>query len=203
MLTACSDEKYDSNRTHSKVRETQETQAMLAEFRKQEHRFELNGCEFKYNGESFKLGSSTEKIKNLLGDASREIIEENGPRRIYFWNNDTIQMKVNDMTTGLYVMTIELNKMDSSSYVLVEGVPLNNKLVMASFIGNSNFKFEDFYIGNTEYKYIYDHCNQPIEYLFFSDVNYTYIGDGHARLKDKIDFEKTGPVRALVIYYAN
>ncbi len=41
--------------------------ALSAAFEKQEHRFEIDRCEFKYNGESFFIGDTKEKIIEVFG----------------------------------------------------------------------------------------------------------------------------------------
>ncbi len=47
---------------------------LITQFNKQEHRFEMDACEFRYNGQSFFIGDSVEKIKTIFGDPDGEVI---------------------------------------------------------------------------------------------------------------------------------
>ncbi len=49
------------NMTHPKLK------LLSSAFKKQEHRFEIDRCAFKYNGKSFFIGDTMEKIKSIFG----------------------------------------------------------------------------------------------------------------------------------------
>lgn len=46
---------------------------LVANFEKQEHRFEIEKCQFKYNGQSFFIGDNSDKIIQIFGEPDNKI----------------------------------------------------------------------------------------------------------------------------------
>ena len=58
--------------------------SLMAEFKKQEHRFEINACEFKYNDQSFFIGDSEEKVLSIFGEPEGGIRETLYKKNIFY-----------------------------------------------------------------------------------------------------------------------
>ncbi len=75
-------------------------------FTEQKHRFELDACDFKYNGKSFKMGMTLTEVEDISGHNyiiySNEFYEENTKKN--FWLEKGFEVTIsNSLVTPLYI----------------------------------------------------------------------------------------------------
>ncbi len=86
---------------------------LIAQFNKQEHRFEMDACEFKYNGQSFFIGDSAEKIKTIFGEPDGGVVESmDKSAKTYRYTSLGVKFRFFNATNQLfyYDLTITDNK---------------------------------------------------------------------------------------------
>ena len=197
LLSACG---AQTDVPTTQFKDTPETRKMLTDFAKQQHRFEFSGCDMKYNGALFNLNMSIQELSKVLGVHSR--ISQTKKNNAYFWFDDVIKVLESKKNREISTLVIRLRKIDTSNkpfYFLVDGAPLEKKMTMGDFLSISHYDFNDFLISNNSYKIIFDQCKHPVRYFMESKVNFSYIGYGHTRLKDKPDLDTTYPIKAFQI----
>lgn len=198
LISACD---FHEETNSPKLKITPEIQQQLDHFQKQKHRFEFSGCSFKYNDKEFNLNTPIDKVIEILGPYEKRT-NASDQETSYTWINKKISIFSNNSSktiSSLEVRLFVLEKLgkqtkETDFYILIEGVPIDSKTTMGNFVNTSHFSFNDFLINNHGYEYINSNCPTPVSYLFISDVNFSYIGNGHVRIKDKPDFETTYPV---------
>jgi len=120
----------------SKLKDTPETQKMLADFHQQEHRLEFSGCRFKYNDEQFGLDDNFETIKGILG-AYEKTVKGYENEEIYYWMGGLIKIFFVKGLGEISALGIKLEKAKITNtpyYLLVDGVPLTRDMTMGKFI---------------------------------------------------------------------
>lgn len=134
-------------------REISEKEAsMLSAFAKQEHRFELSGCENFYNDQQFLFGMPIEDIKKVLGSPERESINPTKENNVYYWLGDIVKTYENTETLRVERMVINFRKSVSSKpplYFLIDGTPLEKDMTMGDFVNLSPHGFDEFHIGHS------------------------------------------------------
>lgn len=200
LITACD---FFEDPSKPTLNLTPEIQKKLAAFQKQEHRFEFSGCSLSYNNNPINLKMSATELVEIFGkhNESKDVY---GEEQLYLWFGGILKAYENNQTKTLSAITIAFSKMqelDNSFHILIEGAPLNDQILMGDFVKSSIFDFSDFYIGNSSYELVFNECSKPISYHFISEVQFNYIGNGHARLKDRPKLEQTEKVTALEISY--
>lgn len=203
-LAACSEqEPPESSSAYvytSKAKDSPKVQAMLSGFYGQEHRIELKGCEFEYNGTPFKLGMKISELNQVLGHYDFFY------RRHYVWeslgiavlvdkadyeenvNSDSlifaIYMEVlsDDEKKNERLKHLSFPKMD---YFLLEGMPLNREVQFRDVIAGSLFKLDDFLVSNDGYEidYLCEDSKETLNYTIYVDGGWIYSGSGHINLK--------------------
>lgn len=199
LTSAC-----DAPLSTPKPKDTPETRKMLNAFAKQQHRFEFSGCDMQYNGEQFNINMSIQELKSVFGPTSRELpANARDKNNAYYWFDNKVRVLERKEEKILRTIGVEFRNtppQDSPFLILIEGTPLDNVMTMGGFIENSTRNYGDFYISSSSYELKLPKCDHPIRYYFSSKVNFSYIGNGHMRLKDKPDFETTFPVSSFEIY---
>jgi len=202
LLVSCGEGTAEGVLTSSKVKDTPEVREMLSEFAQQEHRFEFKGCDLLYNGSKFNLKTSIDELEGIVGNYNMSDTAY-GKKTIYYWLNELVNVYEYDESKELSSFTVYFSSIEPSEkplVVLIEGVPITNRLKMHEFIENSNYSFSDFSIDDDGYRLDFSECSNALSYYFFSDVKYSYIGDGHARLRDKPILTETNVVESVGIY---
>lgn len=200
LLVAC-DAPIDIPTT--KFKDTPGARKMLADFAKQQHRFEFSGCDQIYNDKKFNPNMTLKKLEGIFGPYTNKEEANGYKNNAYFWFNGAMRVLENNKEKTISAIGVrfrEISPKESPFYILVDGAPLNNNMTMGDFINNSHFDFVDFNISSRSYKIAYRKCVHPIQYHLSSKVNFSYIGNGHMRLKDKPNFETTFPVSSFEIY---
>ncbi len=158
-------------------------------FTEQEHRFELDACEFKYNGKPFKIGMTLKEFENIFGKkyikSYDDLIEYWGDDMFYVWFNDNSEV-------------IAFRIFTKCGYVLVKDAFLDKNILMQDFIKKSNkYKFEDFLIISDGYNTEEDVCGYY--YRFNSPVVFNRIGSGHIALTGEPKLDETNPVNSISV----
>lgn len=125
LLSACG---AQTDIPTTKFKDTPETRQMLADFAKQQHRFEFSGSDLKYNGTPFNLDMSTQEFLKVLGSHSRT--SQTKKNNAYFWFNDAIKVLESKQNGEINTLVIRLRKIDTSNkpfYFLIDGTPLEKK----------------------------------------------------------------------------
>jgi hypothetical protein len=206
ILPACSGESPKKTDTQVMIKDTPENQIMLDAFSKQANRFEFNGCEFKYKGANFKLGSDLNKLKRIFSDSllKKTVGTPTSPTTTLYYTEDKVFLSYEKEYSGVLdsFVIIFKNIRARDQYILINGAPLDKTMTIKEFVDNSKYEFSDFSMTNHAYYISFDHCDRTIEYELTLDVPLTYSGGGHLMFKDGgVNLENTKPVESLYISY--
>lgn len=159
----------------------------------QDQRFELNGCELKYNGKPFILGMTLKEFETIFGN---QYSNTNG--LLEFENKNFIAWYEKEDITGIKIF---LNKKNNEK-IIVSNTILNANDKMQDFVKKSSeLSFEDFFIESDGYTVIHDNCKY--EYVLESQVNYHRKGGGHLYVQGDWKLDETNPVNAITVYRSN
>ncbi len=147
-------------------------------FMAQENRFELNGCELKYNDKPFKLGMTIKEMENVFG---KKYKKKNGV--VEFKNLDFIAWYENETINGIKIFLSE----KSPQIYLIGKTFLIGKDKMQRFL----IKSDGYRLSNKKCNYQYD---------FESPVAYHRIGGGHLYTQGDWKLDETNPITAISIY---
>lgn len=162
-------------------------------FVNQEQRFELNGCELKYNGKPFKLGMTLKEFETVFGN---QYSNRNG--LLEFENKNFIAWYEEENITGIKIF---LNKKINEKVIVNNSILNANDRMQDFIIKSSELSFEDFFIESDGYTVIHDNCKY--EYVFDSQVNYHRKGGGRLYVQGDWKLDETNPVNAITVYRSN
>ena len=117
---------------------------LVMKFNTQEHRFEINTCEFKYNGKSFFIGDSVDSITAIFGEPQGEITKSGDETSFYYdYNNLNISMRFSTSKKNLEVFNINLRDYDDKhispfDILLFHKVPYYYKMKLNTFLALSD-----------------------------------------------------------------
>ncbi|WP_428740667.1 hypothetical protein [Tenacibaculum sp.] len=179
-------------------------------FMTQEHRFELNGCNLKYNGKPFELGMSVQQLEEVFGEnwvKEKETSEnENEP---YFVYNKQKGMeivieknKVRDIYIFIQDTYLEYPniQMEGNTTIMLNNTLLNQTDKMHEYIKRADTTFDEIGIKSSGYTFRYS-CNNELIYFLDSPVSYHRKGGGHLYISGAWKLEETNEVKSIHIYY--
>lgn len=211
VMSAC-----DNSAETSKVKNTQETNELIAKFELQEHRIELNGCEMLYNKTSFSLGMKITELIEIFGaydffnrghyvwkkagivflTEERNEDKEHESYGIYIYMNDF----ANDDHEEPLIRKHKLHK--KQDFFLIEGIPLNKNTTIKQFVDHSKLSLNDFGIGDYSYDRVHS-CSKgkDIHYTMTTTNNWVYDGGGRIQLKSHINQNNNSLIEDIFISY--
>ncbi|CAM1348185.1 hypothetical protein TASCI_110013 [Tenacibaculum ascidiaceicola] len=179
-------------------------------FTMQEHRFELNGCNLKYNDKPFELGMSLQQFEQVFGEnwVKEKIASENksGP---YFAYNKKKGMeivieknKIRDIYIYIQDTYLEYPDIDmiGNATVMLNGTLLNQTDKIHEYIKRANTTFDEIGIKSSGYTFKYS-CDKELLYFLDSPVSYHRKGGGHLYISGDWKLEETNKVKSIHIYY--
>lgn len=178
-------------------------------FTMQEHRFELNGCNLKYNGKPFRLGMSLQQFKEVFGNETSSYQSEYQDRNTvkYFWKHLGLKTTVfNSHITHIYIYIqntyLEYPDIDmiGNATVMLNGTLLNQTDKMHEYIKRANTTFDEIGIKSSGYTFKYS-CDKELLYFLDSPVSYHRKGGGHLYISGDWKLEETNKVKSIHIYY--
>ncbi len=198
MVSSCS-ENRDPNKNKLKENLT-EKEINLSEFSKQEIQLRFDTCSLYLNGNPFSINETITNVKKALGfeySISQSIYPK---RNIYSWFNGALlgfEDESADKIESFTYYFVNDSNMTSTSYIVIQGTPLNSDMTMSEFIDQSDFSWDDVSFGNSSYTIELLQCDKPVKVSFWSEIAFTYSGTGHARVKEGPDLENTKNIRSV------
>ncbi len=113
---------------------------LIAQFNKQEHRFKMDACEFRYNGQSFFIGDSAEKIKTIFGEPNGEIVMSLDKTSFYYDYDElglSIRFSSKDETAEVFLLKVRDvrgNHNDSLDIVMFRKIPYHYEMKLNQFL---------------------------------------------------------------------
>jgi len=214
LIMGCneSDQRYNTV-LESKANSNPSVDAMLAEFRAQAHRIELNGCQLLYNDKPLHLGMSIRELQSVFGPY------DFFNRGYYVWKGAGIAFLHNigdpedvdsvptsfDFYLNLPVDITEDELMKHTSigkrdYLLLQGAPVDAKMTVADFFNYSTFTLDDFAISTMTYEKDYQCTDKTLRYLIMARGGWLYKGTGHLQMKSHPNPNNTNKIRSLTVY---
>ncbi|WP_133534876.1 DUF7738 domain-containing protein [Tenacibaculum caenipelagi] len=178
-------------------------------FMTQEHRFELNGCNLKYNDKPFELGMSMQQFKEIFGNETSsyqsEFQDENTIK--YFWKDLGLKITVfNSHITHIYIyiqntyLEYPNVHMMGNRTIVFNDILLNQTDKMHEYIKRADTTFDEIGIKSSGYTFRYP-CNKELIYFLDSPVSYYRKGGGHLYISGDWKLEETNEVKSIHIYY--
>ncbi len=178
--------------------------ALSAAFETQEHRFEIDRCAFKYNGKSFFIGDTEEKILKILGKPD-EIIKNDINKNYHLeYIKFKIILKFNSkskLLESLVMLFTYYSKSINTTYKIIKfrKTPYKLDMTLNEFIElcdlnhekNLTHDISSFYIKNEK------PCSIETETSIGSTPNYHSISGGHVTMRGEFNPNSTGPINIL------
>ncbi len=181
--------------------------ALSAAFETQEHRFEIDRCAFKYNGKSFFIGDTEEKIIKIFGKPDKKFLKPEKDR--YFLKFSKLKLKLWFSKKSFKIISLSLNLNDDEMseelpYKILKfrGVPYQLDMTLNEFIELSDLEHSEtldhtlysFYIKN-EKKCL----SIPVKTSIASKPAYDAIGSGHITMRGDFDPKYSYPIEGFYI----
>ena len=189
------------NYEHPKFKELDAT------FAKQEHRFEIDRCEFKYNDQSFFIGDSEEKIISILGEPDKKS-ENNSLDKNYFkYKKLKLLIWFSNKTKKVISFGMILKNypgFEGSPYRIfkLRKIPYQLDMTLNEFLELSDLKHGENLSHDTSAFYIENEleCSIVTETSIGSTPSY-HSDDlgGHMTTRGAFNLESTGPIDVLDI----
>lgn len=162
---------YTDDYTITNNTEDPKFKLLVEEFKKQEHRFEFDTCEYKYNNQSFFLGASQTEIINIFGkpdEQNERLLYEFNDRSRYFGKSEDDKKEIAELTRE-YGDSLKLtNRFISYKYNSL-------KLSLRFEYINNSFKLYSFGIGLSEFNnsnYKFEHEDTVFDVILFRQAPY-------------------------------
>ncbi len=178
--------------------------ALSTAFETQEHRFEIDRCEFKYNGKSFFIGDTEEKIIEIFGIPESNKKSIKGNNSIFRYKKLNIELWFDSINNTIISLGLLINvyKKNPPPYDIIKfrKTPYHLDMTLNEFIelndldhGTSlGHTLHSFYIKNEK------KCSSlPIETSIGSRPIYHSIGGGHVTIRGEFNPKSTGPINIL------
>ncbi len=179
--------------------------ALSAAFETQEHRFEIDRCAFKYNGTSFFIGDTEEKIIEIFGEPNSKINTLKGESYVFEYKKLKVEIWFNNnnntvKSIGLLMSNYEGHENTPYKVVTFRKTPYHLDMTLNEFLELSDLNHEtnlghtlhSFYIKNEK------KCSSiPIKTSIGSTPSYNTIGGGHITMKGDFDTKYSKPIRNI------
>jgi hypothetical protein len=190
-----------------------EFKTLDATFSKQEHRFEINRCEFKYNEQPFFIGDAMEKIISVFGEPDGGKIKS-GDGSVIFFDYEKLKFHAKFSNTDKKLKSYKMYLSDYSGHkdtpykiIKLRKIPYQLDMKLNEFMELSDLKHDKnlkhgsaaFYILNE--KKCYETSNLELEIGSRPSYKSTVIGGGHLTTTIDGDFnpELTSQIERILI----
>ncbi len=182
--------------------------ALSAAFETQEHRFEIDRCEFKYNGKSFFIGDTEEKIIEIFGKPDETFMPTH-KKVIYFdYKALHITIKIDYKTKKTLNYSHRFRDYKGKfklpfDIVLFRKVPYQLDMTLNEFMELSDLQHGSTLKHDTAAFYIINEqiCDSKLKTGtgIGSTPNYHSTGVGHVTIRGEFNPESTGPIKNFKI----
>ncbi|SDF00578.1 hypothetical protein [Cellulophaga baltica] len=183
---------------------------LMTQFEKQEHRFEIDVCEFKYNGKSFFIGDSYEKILSIFGEHKDELfLSKKHSKSSFNYDDIKVRFRQSEPEKKLIVLDLALDRRFTGDVappfeiILIRQIPYKlgnslNEFMDLSDLNHDKLKHthHSFYL---EPEKCFLNKNDKILTTVHSNPVYKNIGGGHMTIRGAFDPESTGPIKGLKV----
>ena len=189
----------EPNYEHPKFKE------LDAAFAKQDHRFEIDRCEFKYNEQSFFIGDSEEKIISILGEPDTRFTKTlDGKSYNLNYKKLKLWFVYADNKVESFVLRMsdyEGHKDTPYKIIKFRKVPYQLDMSLNEFIELSDLSHEKTLEHDTSAFYVKNEkeCSSLISTEIGSTPNYHSTGGGHMTMRGAFNPKSTGTIRSFVI----
>ncbi len=178
-----------------------------AAFAKQEHRFEIDRCEFTYNDQTFFIGDSYDKIIEIFGEPDEEpiytfdkksySIEYKKLKLLFFFFANRSNLK----TYSISISNYKGHKNTPYKIIKFRKVPYHLDMTLNEFINLSDLQHGENLDHDTSAFYIMNEpkCLIPIDTEIGSTPGFESIGGGHMTMRGDFDPTTTKPIYSFVI----
>ncbi len=178
----------------------------------QEHRFELNGIESKYNGKPFKLGMTLKDFYDVFGKESKvyrtEYYDEGSKR--CFWKDQGIEVSVKkSLVVDIRIYLEETYReypdinISGNKSVIFNNSILNQSDRMQDFIEKSDLTFDEIGITSNGYRLTFPYEGKEFVYFLDSPVSYHRVGGGHLSTSGDWKLDETNEIKSIHLYLRN
>lgn len=178
-------------------------------YTKQKHRFDLNGCDLKYNNKSFNIGMKLEDVENVFG--KKYIKEKNisySKTELYFifYEEEGIVALFDEgYLRDIYIYIQDEQKKEKYDIKGNKSVLFNNFILkqtdkMHEFLKTTNITFDDFEIESNGYMQRYTCNNKQLIYDINSPVAYFRTGRGHLYTRGNWNLDDTATIKYIHLY---
>ena len=185
---------------------------LMAEFKKQKHRFEIDACEFKYNDQSFFIGDSEEKVLAIFGEPDGGIRETISKKKIFYSYEllkfvTHLSVKEKTITNfSLRMSSYKGHKDTPYDVMLFMGIPYQLDMTLNEFMELSDLNHDKLRHDPAAF-FIREKCFSNKEECIYISIaatpsfNNTSIGAGHMTVTEIGDFnpEMTGKIERFSI----
>ncbi len=178
-----------------------------AAFAKQEHRFEIDRCEFTYNDQAFFIGDSYDKIIEIFGEPDKE--------PVYTFDKKSYSIKYKKLKLFFRFLPLE-NTLKSftlrmsdyeghkdTPYKIIKfrKVPYHLDMTLNEFIELSDLEHGENLRHSTTAFYIMNEskCDLEITSSILSIPGFESIGGGHMTMRGDFDPTTTKPIESLSV----
>ncbi len=180
---------------------------LITQFNKQEHRFEIDTCEFKYNDQSFFIGDSPEKIISIFGEPDGGIIESIDKTVVsYVYQNLllTIRFSIDENKMVYYLLRMRDNNGDKNKlYDIIKfrKIPYKMDMELNDFMILSNLTHSMLKRTKSSFYMIQKECspkdNSRIKTVIGSYPAFESKGTGHLTYRGNFDPNTSDIIKAI------
>ncbi len=177
-------------------------------FAKQAHRFEIDACEFKYNGKSFFIGDSMEKIVEVFGEPDRKIETLDKSSLVCKYKLFKLSISFSTREKNIESFSIRMSDYRGNEdtvyrIIVFRGVPYQLDMTLNQFMELSDLNHDKlrhnvaaFYIRQKE-------CAPSKEERIYTSIDstpaYDSVGGGHLTLRGDFDPNVTGVIKSFYV----
>ncbi|KGK30604.1 hypothetical protein [Cellulophaga sp. E6(2014)] len=184
---------------------------LMTQFEKQEHRFEIDACEFKYNGKSFFIGDSYEKILSIFGEHKDELfLSEKYSYYRFKYDDIKLTFLLSEPGKKLTTLNLVLDRRFTGDVappfeiILLRKIPYKlgnslNEFMELSDLNHDKLKHTQHSFSFIELEKCSINENETIFTVLDSNPVYKNIGGGHMTIRGAFDPESTGPIKGLKV----
>ncbi|MBU2998077.1 hypothetical protein KO500_16670 [Cellulophaga baltica] len=183
---------------------------LMTQFEKQEHRFEIDACEFKYNGKSFFIGDSYEKILSIFGGHEDELfLSKKHSKSSFNYDDIKLRFRQSEPEKKLIVLDLALDRRFTGDVappfeiILLRKIPYKLGNSLNEFMDLSDLNHDKLKHTHHSFYFEQEKCtpnkNGRISTTVHSNPIYKNIGGGHMTIRGAFDPESTGPIRNLTV----
>ncbi len=180
-----------------------------AAFAKQEHRFEIDRCEFKYNDQAFFIGDSYDKIIEIFGEPDNKITKTvTGEALILVYKKLKLTLQFATESKELKMLSMRMSDYEGhkdTPYKIIKfrKVPYQLDMTLNEFSELCDLEHEET-LGHTSYTFYIKNekkCDSRELKMTIGSTAYYDTNDlgGHMTTRGAFDPKSTGPIESLYV----